>query len=78
MTKKEKDEVKNTKKALLPSWIEKNNDDCPRGKCPVIAWKKERDGWYWIIKMEHLEKISVQIVEAFGWEIKQKESGNEN
>ena len=67
-------EVKNTKNASLPSWIEKNNEDCPPSKCPIIAWKKERDGWYWILKMEHLEKISVQVVEAFGWNVSPKES----
>lgn len=62
-------EVKNTKNASMPSWINKNNEDCPRGKTPIIAWKKERDGWYWVVPMLHLERFAVQVVEAFGWRV---------
>lgn len=64
-------EVKYTKNYAFPAFRKQVEQDCPAHKVPVIAYRIDREpGNFWLhFPVKHLEKFSLEVVTAFGYEV---------
>ena len=46
-------ECKRCQKLSMPKWMEKAQEDCPKNKMPIVAWRQNHKDWNVNMTLEH-------------------------